>query len=59
MNTQFETKEINKMEKTEITKQIRKYQTFILTHESSIITCKAKVNKLYDQLKLHGLKAYM
>lgn len=47
---------MNKHEKIE---EIRKYQTLIKTHESSIETCKHKVNKLYKELKSMGLQAYM
>ena len=47
------------MNKTEKIDEIRKYQTLIKTHESSIKTCKAKVNKLYHELKLMGLQAYI
>ena len=47
------------MNKHEYVQEIRKYQTLIKTHESSINTCKAKVNKLYNELKTMGLTAYI
>ena len=47
------------MHRQEKIEEIRKYQTLIKTHESSILTCKAKVNKLYNELKLMGLQAYI
>ena len=50
---------MNENETNEIIKEIRKYQTFIKTHRSSIETCKRKVNKLYTELKTMGLQAYI
>jgi hypothetical protein len=47
------------MNREELVKEIRKYQTLIKTHESSVITCREKVKSLYSELKSCGLTAYM
>lgn len=48
---------MNKQE--ELVREIRKYQTLIKTHQSSINTCKDKVDALYKEFKSFGLTAYM